>query len=183
LADAVDLDRPASLQYERTEGYLPLRDEVARYLRQLGVDAGPDDVLITAGAQQALDLIARALVRPGDRVVVEEPTYPGALDVFETAGAELVPVPVDREGMRTDLLRARANAARLIYTVPTFHNPTGVVMSAQRRHEVAALAQELGVPVVEDDYLREVRFGSPIPPPLAAFDPYGNVVHVGSFSE
>jgi DNA-binding transcriptional MocR family regulator len=95
-----------------------------------------------------------------------------------------VPVPVDRDGMRLDALRlALARPARLIYTVPTFHNPTGAVMSAQRRHELAALAHERGIPVVEDDYLREVRFGSSVPPPLAAFDQNGNVIHLGSFSK
>ena len=184
LAAALEHDRPACLEYEAAEGYPPLRDAVASYLRQLGVDAAAADVVITAGAQQAIDLLARVLVRPGDRVVVEEPTYPGALDAFESAGASLVPIPVDREGMRTDLLRrALAAGARLVYTVPTFHNPTGAVMSAQRRHELVALAHERGLPVVEDDYLREVRFGSPIPPPLAAFDQHGNVLHVGSFSK
>src|SRR5579884_1778700 len=184
LGAVVEHDRPGCLEYEHAEGYPPLRDAVARYLRQLGVDASADDVVITAGAQQAIDLLARVLVRPGDTVAIEEPTYPGALDAFETAGAWLVPVPLDREGMRVDVLRgAIEGGARLVYTVPTFHNPTGAVMSAQRRHELVALAQQLGVPVIEDDYLREVRFGSPIPPPLAAFDQHGDVVHVGSFSK
>lgn len=184
IGTVLDYDRPHCLEYERAEGYPPLRAAIAAYLRQLGVDAAAEDVLITAGAQQAIDLLARTLLRPGDRVVVEEPTYPGALDAFEAAGAQLVPVPLDREGLRADLFaRALADGARLAYTVPTFHNPTGTVMSAQRRHELVALAHEHGVPIVEDDYLREVRFGIPIPPPLAAFDGHGNVIHVGSFSK
>jgi len=124
-------------------------------------------------------------VRPGNPVVVEGPTYPGALEAFEAAGARLVEIPLDGEGMRADAL-ARAlerERPRLIYTIPTFHNPTVAVMGAARRREVVALAERHGVPLVEDDYLREVRFGSPIPPPLASFDGRGNVIHLGSFSK
>jgi DNA-binding transcriptional MocR family regulator len=185
IAEAIEEDGPAaSLQYAPSEGHAPLRSAIAEYLRQLGVDARVDDVVITGGAQQAIDLIARALIRPGDRVAVEEPTYPGALEAFEAAGARLVGVPLDVDGMRVDALAAHLeNGLRLVYTVPTFHNPTGAVMSAGRRRELVALAARHGVPVLEDDYLREVRFGSPIPPPIAAFDPAGNVIHVGSFSK
>jgi GntR family transcriptional regulator/MocR family aminotransferase len=184
LADAIERDSPASLQYGPSEGHPPLRAAIAAYLRQIGVAATTDEVVITAGAQQAIDLIARCLLRPGDRVAVEEPTYPGALEAFEAAGVELVPVPIDIDGMRPEPLeRALANGASLVYTVPTFHNPTGVVMSPARRREIVGLAARYRVPVLEDDYLREVRFGSPIPPPLAAFDGCGNVVHIGSFSK
>jgi GntR family transcriptional regulator/MocR family aminotransferase len=142
-------------------------------------------VIITAGAQQAIDLLGRALVQPGDRVVVENPTFPGALEVFETRGATLIGVPLDDEGMSASALERvlRQRQPRLIYTVPTFHNPTGVVMSAARRRAVVTLAHRYGVPILEDEYLREVRFGSPIPPPLASFDQHGNVVHIGSFSK
>ena len=185
IAEAIEEDGPAaSLQYAPSEGHPPLRSAIAEYLRTTGVDARVDDVVVTAGAQQAIDLIARNLIRPGDRVAVEEPTYPGALEAFETAGAELVGIPIDLDGMKIDALKPHLEAGlRLIYTVPTFHNPTGAVMSAARRRELVALAALHGVPILEDDYLREVRFGSPIPPPIAAFDASGNVIHVGSFSK
>jgi DNA-binding transcriptional MocR family regulator len=185
IAEAIEEDGPAaSLQYAPSEGHAPLRSSIAEYLREIGVDARVDDVVITAGAQQAIDLVARTLIRPGDRVAVEEPTYPGALEAFEAAGAELIGVPLDVDGMRVDALAPLlAAGVRLVYTVPTFHNPTGAVMSAGRRRELVGLAARHGVPVLEDDYLREVRFGSPVPPPIAAFDPSGNVIHVGSFSK
>jgi DNA-binding transcriptional MocR family regulator len=185
IAEAIAEDGPAaSLQYAPGEGHPPLRDAIAEYLRQLGLDVTADDILVTAGAQQAIDLIARSLLRPGDRVIVEEPTYPGALEAFEAAGAELVGVPVDVDGMQTDVLaRVLGDGARLIYTVPTFHNPTGVVMSAARRRHLVELAHRHRVPVLEDDYVHEVRFGSPVPPPIASLDRWGNVMHVGSFSK
>ena len=184
-ADALSSDWPGALEYESSRGYGPLREVLSRYLRQQGIAATADDVLITSGAQQAIDLIARALIRPGDRVVVEAPAYPGALEAFEARGAELIGVPLDGDGMSAaGLERALGRRQpRLIYAVPTFHNPTGQVMSAARRREVVALAERFCVPVLEDEYLREVRFGSPVPPPLAAFDQHGNVIHVGSFSK
>jgi 2-aminoadipate transaminase len=185
IADAIENDGPPSLQYEQSEGYGPLRSWIAAHLRLAGVELADDDVIVTAGAQQAIDLLTRVFLRAGDRVVVEAPTYPGALEAFESAGAEIVEVPLDGEGMRADLLAGllERHRPRLVYTIPTFHNPTGTVMSAGRRREVVALAERHAVPLVEDDYLREVRFGSPIPAPLAAFDADGNVILIGSFSK
>lgn len=184
-AQVMHEDGAVALDYEASEGYLPLRQAIAAYLRKLGVCAKPEQVLITAGAQQAIDLLARALLEPGDPVVVESPSYPGALVAFESRRATLIGVPLDAEGMRADALERalRQHQPRLIYTVPTFHNPTGIVMSAARRCEVVRLAHRYGVPILEDDYLREVRFGSPIPPPLAVCDRHGDVIHVGSFSK
>jgi GntR family transcriptional regulator/MocR family aminotransferase len=185
IADAIDHDGAASLQYEVVEGHPALRSWIAENLRGTGMTVDLDDVVITAGAQQAIDLVTRALLRPRDRVVVEGPTFPGALEAFEAAQASLVEVPLDGEGLRADLLAqaVERERPRLIYTIPTFHNPTGTVMSAQRRREVLQIAERAGVPILEDDYVREVRFGSPIPPPLAALDSVGNVIHIGSFSK
>jgi DNA-binding transcriptional MocR family regulator len=185
LSDVLSDDEDSPLGYESGQGHEPLRVVLAQYLRQQGIAVDANDVIITAGAQQAIDLLGHALVQPGDRVIVESPTYPGALEVFEMRGAELIGVPLDDEGMSATALERvlRQRQPRLIYTVPTFHNPTGRVMSAARRREVVTLAQQYSVPVIEDEYLRQVRFGSPIPQPLAAFDQHGNVVHIGSFSK
>ena len=111
IADAIENDGPASLQYAPTEGYRPLRGWIGAHLRLSGVEVDDEDVIVTAGAQQAIDLLARIFVRPGDRVVVEAPTYPGALEAFESAGAVLVDLPLDGEGMRADALRARSSAS------------------------------------------------------------------------
>jgi GntR family transcriptional regulator/MocR family aminotransferase len=185
LTGVLDRDGAAALGPEHSDGYPPLRRALAQYVRQLGIVAGPDEIVVTAGTQQAITMLAGALLRPGDGVVVESPTWPGALEAFEARQADVIGVPLDRDGMRADLLQRvlEARRPRLIYTVPTFQNPTGIVMSATRRREIVTLAHRYGVPILEDDHVREVRFGSPIPPPLAAFDRYGDVIHASSFTK
>ena len=175
----------AALGPEETQGHRGLREAFAAYLRKLDIPATADTILVTSGSQQSVDLVVSALVRPGDRVAVEDPTWPGALGALEAAGAAIVGIPVDDHGMRMDALEnaLAAGDVRLIYTIPTYHNPTGTVMPVSRRRELVRLARRHGVPVLEDDALREVRFGSPLPPALSALDPSGNVLCVGSFSK
>lgn len=185
LTEVLDEDGAAALGPEHADGYPPLRRNLTGYLRQLGLDVTPDDILITAGTQQVIAMVATSLIQPGDRVVVETPTWPGALDAFQIRQAELIGIPVDSDGMRVDLLEQvlERERPRLIYTIPTFQNPTGAVMSAARRRALVTLAARYGVPILEDDHVREVRFGDPIPPPLAAFDRHGNVIHASSFTK
>ncbi|HET7596221.1 MAG TPA: PLP-dependent aminotransferase family protein, partial [Burkholderiales bacterium] len=176
--------RGRALGPEETQGNRELRAAFAAYLRKLGVPVGADGLMVTSGSQQAMDLVIAALVRPGERVAVEDPTWPGALSLLESLGIEPVGIPVDAHGMRMDALEeALARGVRLVYTVPTYHNPTGAVMPVSRRRELLRLARRHGVPVLEDDALREVRFGAALPPPLAALDTGGNVICVGSFSK
>jgi GntR family transcriptional regulator/MocR family aminotransferase len=183
--DVQDIDGAAALGPEHSDGYPPLRATLADYLRQLGLTVGPEEILVTSGTQQAIGLVCDALLRPGATVVVEEPTWPGVLDALESRHLRAVGVPLDADGLRADALSVVLEQSHpgLIYTVPTFHNPTGIVMSAARRREVVALAHRHGVPILEDDHVREVRFGNPIPPPLAALDPHGTVIHTGSFTK
>jgi GntR family transcriptional regulator / MocR family aminotransferase len=185
LADVLDRDGPSALGPEGGAGYPPLRHWLADYLRQNGLVATPDDILVTGGTQQTISLVAATLLQPGDRVITEVPTWPGALEVFEAAGARVIAIPLDRGGIQLDRLVEALDheQPRLIYTVPTFQNPTGSVMSALRRRALCALADQYGVPILEDDHVREVRFGQPIPPPLAAFDRRGDVIHAGGFTK
>lgn len=170
---------------EHTEGNQGLRRALAQYLQHLGIPIDKHALLVTTGSQQAISLVADALVKPGDYVVLENPTWPGALEAFSMRGAQLIPMPIDRHGMQIDGLQEilETKQPRLIYTVPTFHNPTGAVMSLERRKRLVSLAKEYGVPILEDDALREVRFGLPLPRPLASLDTSGNVINIGSFTK
>jgi DNA-binding transcriptional MocR family regulator len=174
------------LQYAPTEGNPDLRALVADRMTARGLPTATEDLLITTGSQQALTLIAAALLDPGAVVAVEEPTYLAALQCFQLAGARIVTVPTDDEGIDpaalADVLRSTRPA--LLYLVPTFANPTGRTLSVQRRRQVAALAAEHGTWVVEDDPYGELRYRGETVPALAAQPgAEDRVLHLGSFSK
>jgi DNA-binding transcriptional MocR family regulator len=170
------------LTYGDSEGYAPLRDAIAARMRARGCGVDARDVLVLTGSTQGITLVAQSLAEPGDEIVVEAPTYPGALQIFQIAGLRAIPVPVDDDGMRTDHVEAilRTRRPRFIYTMPALHNPTGVTMSAQRRDRLVTLARRHGVPVVEDDPYGELAV--PASTPLLARDPE-YVIYVSSFSK
>ncbi|MCK2218518.1 PLP-dependent aminotransferase family protein [Actinomadura sp. ATCC 31491] len=148
-----------------------------------GVSAS--DVLVTAGGQSALSMAFRAVAAPGDPVLMESPTYPGAIAAARAAGLRPVPVPMDADGLRPDLLAdafARTRA-RLLYCQPAFHNPTGAVLAPQRRRQVVDAARAAGAFVIEDDFARHLGHGAPVPPPLLADDRDGTVVHLTSLTK
>jgi 2-aminoadipate transaminase len=156
-----------TLQYSTTEGDPALRAAIASRLGARGLPTDADEVLITSGSQQALTLIAAVLLEPGDTVLVEEPSYLAALQCFQMAGARLVPVPCDDEGLDPEALPAlvRRERPKLLYTVPTFHNPTGRTLPLERRKALAAAAGRLGLWIVEDDPYGELRYrGEPVAP-------------------
>jgi 2-aminoadipate transaminase len=161
-----------AVQYGETAGLQRLREVLAAHeTARVGRPIRPAEVIVTSGAQQALDLLARALLDPGDAVVVEDPVYVGALQVFQAAGAALHPVPVDDAGMDVDALAARLAAGlrpRLVHTVSSFHNPRGVTMAPDRRARLAALADRYGFLVVEDDPYGLLAFDGHPPVPVAA---------------
>ena len=187
LDEALGAGGEGLLQYCPPEGYGPLREAIAARLAARGARVGADRVLVCAGSQQGLYLLARALVEPGDAVAVEAPTYHGALQVFRAVGARLVPLPADRDGLdpdRLDDLLGR-RTVKLIYVLPTFQNPTGATLALDRRQRLLAAARRHGVPLVEDDPYGELRYdGTPLPP-LLALDPSagGPVVHLSTFSK
>ena len=168
-------------------GYLPhglpeLRAAVAGRCIERGLPADPDDVVITTGAHQALSLIARQTIRAGDAVIVETPTFPGLLDVVRRFGARAVPLPVDEQGARTELLDdlIERTGARLVYLGPDHHNPTGTVLPLERRRLVAEVAERRDVVVIEDQAMAELDLdGTPLPPPISALGA-GQVLTVGS---
>ncbi len=178
-------DGGEALQYDEAGGYEPLRTDIASLLAAEGVEIGPGGVLVTSGSQQALDLGARVLSKPGDLVVTESPTYLGALDVFRANGARVIGVPVDGEGLRVDVLEEVLSSCdpSFIYTIPAFHNPTGVTLSLERRHRLLHLAQRYDLAVLEDGICSELRYEGSSVPSLRALDGGDRVVYVNSFSK
>jgi 2-aminoadipate transaminase len=184
-ADVLADDAAAALQYGPTEGYRPLRAWVAERMTRRGLAASADQVLITAGAQQGIDLVGKALIDPGDTVVVESPSYLAALQSFSTCEARFATVPSDEGGMCTDALERvlREERPRLIYLVPNFNNPSGTTLPLQRRLQIARLAAEYQVTVLEDDPYGELRYRGVALPPIAGLVPGAPVIHLGSFSK
>lgn len=166
-------------------GYWPLRQAVAHILSSQGIPAQPGDVLITSGSQQALHLVANVLLRPRDIVLVESPTYNVAIDLFRSLGVRLYGIPVDEYGMQVERVEEALRTAhpRLIFTVPTFHNPTGTCLTGKRRRKLVRLAHRYSVPILEDDYGGNLRFEGRAQPALKAIDPGGCVIYAGTFSK
>jgi len=178
-AEVLDKDGDAALQYAASEGYAPLREAVAQML-PWNVD--PAQVLITTGSQQGLDLIAKVLLDPGSRVLVETPTYLGALQAFAPMEPVAVGVASDAQGVSPEDLMAKAEGARFVYLLPNFQNPTGRTMTEERRAAVSAVAQKAGLPIVEDNPYGELWFDEAPPLPLTARNPEG-CIYLGSFSK
>ena len=173
------------LGYGPTAGYGPLREAIAADLRRRGSKVSAESVLVTNGSQQAIELAFRTFVDAGDPVIVEDPTYTGAISVLSSIGARIVGVPGDDDGIRTDLL-ARAlerHKPRVLYLQPTFHNPTARVTVEARRHELLELASRHRCIVVEDDWAGDLRFEGSDLPTLHALDGGRHVLHLGTFSK
>ncbi|MDR5802456.1 PLP-dependent aminotransferase family protein [Caballeronia sp. LZ001] len=177
-------DQPAAaLQYSATEGYMPLREWIAARYSKDGVTIRPTQVLITTGSQQALDLLGKTLVDPGSRVLVETPTYLGALQSFSMFEPHYVQMPTDEAGLIPEGLSAALTAdARLLYAQPNFQNPTGRRLPLERRRALAAFAQSAGFPIIEDDPYGALDYaGAPLPTLLSMAPDH--IVHLGSFSK
>lgn len=183
-----------ALQYGTTEGYQPLREMIAERSARYGLNVGADNISITSGSQQALDLVGRLFLNRGDKVIVENPTYLGALQAWNAYGADYMPVAMDEEGMITsELEEALRKGAKFIYVLPNFQNPSGVTLSLKRREELVKLADHYGTPIIEDDPYGQIRFEGKNLPPVAAVDSKyrgqngntydGNVIYLSTFSK
>jgi len=172
------------LDYGPPQGRQELREAIALRLRRLrGVDASPDRIVIVNGTQQALDLLSRVLLNPGDRVLMEEPHYTGARSAFKSAGAELVLSPVDGHGIRIPKPVTGRSRVRLVYCTPSHQFPTGVVLPIARRLELLDWASRAGAFIIEDDYDGEYRYDGPPLQALAGLDRTGRAIYVGTFSK
>lgn len=175
-----------ALQYGGSEGRFETREIVAELMAEVGVRVKPEDIVITSGAQQALDLLGKTFINPGDVIITEGPTYVGALQAFSAYQPDIHCVPLDDQGMRMDLLeeelkRLGHRGAKFIYTIPNFHNPAGVTMTSARRDRLIELAREYDIPVVEDDPYGRLRFEGGHQRPLRARD--DEVIYLGTFSK
>ena len=174
------------LSYDNFQGgYIPLRRTISHLLASQGIRGQADSVLITSGSQQALSLICQVLLKPGDVVLVESPTYNLALELFESLKLKIVSVPVDQFGMCVDQVEPMLQRyhPRLIYSIPNFQNPSGVCMSASRRRALVALADCYQIPICEDDFAGDLRYDGRSKPALKALDPGGRVLYIGTFSK
>ncbi len=183
-----------ALQYSTTEGYLPLREMIARHTARFGVEVSPDNILITSGSQQALDFIGRLFINRGDYIVVESPTYLGALQAWNAYGAQYISVRTDEYGMVVDELEAALRIGpKFIYVLPNFQNPSGVTLSLERRKQLIEIADKYGVPLIEDDPYGQLRYEGDHIPSLVYLDSQyreknggtysGNVIYLSTFSK
>lgn len=185
FSDGLLSARQSALGYCPVEGLQSLRRGIAARMRGRGVAVDLQHVLILSGSTQGIGLISRFLLHPGDEVVVEVPTYLGAIHSFRALGARVIGVPMDNEGMRIDLLESilARRQPRFIYTSPTFHNPTGVVMSYERRKRLLQLAKRYQIPILEDDAYGEIFFDGKEQQPLKAIDKHEQVLYLSTYSK
>lgn len=160
-----------ALQYGATEGYRPLREWIVAYMARYGIEAAPENILITSGSQQALDMIGRVLINPGDLILTEAPTYLGALQAWRSYQAEFTSVPIDDDGLQVERLEeALCAGPKFMYILPNFQNPGGVTLSHDRRRKLIEFADRYGVPIIEDDPYGELRFEGEHERPLVVVD-------------
>lgn len=178
-------DAPGNLGYGELAGYTPLRELIAERMRVRGIHTTPDDVMVTNGSQQGIDLIARLMLDPGDAILVEGPTYIGAMQTFDAYEVDYVVIPMDEEGIDVAALEARLDQLerkpKLLYTIPAFQNPTGAAVSPDRRRALLELAERRHLLILEDDPYGELWYDHPPAPALRADHP--SVVYLGSFSK
>ncbi|MEJ2758777.1 MAG: PLP-dependent aminotransferase family protein [Anaerolineales bacterium] len=183
-----------ALQYGTTEGFLPLREMIVERSGRYGIHINPDNVLITSGSQQALDLVGKVFIDVGDKILVESPTYLGAIQAWKVYGAQFISVDTDDYGMIPESLESKmAEAPKLMYVLPNFHNPKGCTLTKERRERIVEIAQKYQVPIIEDDPYGQLRYEGEHLPPLLQIDAEfrgnnttnykGNVIYLSTFSK
>lgn len=179
-------DPTAALQYSVTEGYPKLREQLKEYMHSQQTGGKNDDLIITSGAQQVMDLAAKALLNEGDIVLCEAPSFIGSLNTFRSYNAKLIGIPVEHDGMDMEQLETALQTSqnvRFIYTIPTFQNPSGVTMCLEKRKQLYALAKRYNVLILEDNPYGELYYNGAVPPTIKSMDTEGIVIYAGSFSK
>lgn len=178
-------EQPLTLGYMESRGSLPLRKTISTHLKTKGITASPEAILIVSGGLQALQLISIGLLKRGSTILHETPSYLNSVHVFQSAGMNLLGVPLDDKGIKCDFIKRmkRQHDAALVYTIPNFHNPTGMLMSQSRRMELLKVCQQESIPIIEDDVYGDLWIDTPPANPLKANDTQGNVLYIGSVSK
>jgi len=172
-------------RYGPIEGFLPLREYIAKKMKSIGITTTPANIFITSGSQQALEITSRILIESGDYVITEEPTYSGALGILSTLRAKIIGIPLEKDGLNMNILEdvLKKYNPKYIYTTPNFQNPTGITMSINKREKLISLAEKYNVPIIEDDVSGDLRFEGEDLPPLKALDRTDQVVYINSLSK
>lgn len=190
MQDVLEKHGPNALQYSTTEGAPALREEIAKMVRKDGMNINADEVLITHGSQQGLDLISKVFIDPGSTVIMEAPTYLGAINAFKNFGANVEEVPIDNDGMIPDALEEKLDELdkknvrpRLVYIMPTFHNPAGVTLPENRRRKIMEIVSTRNLLLVEDDPYGKLRYSGEDIPTMKSMDKDGRVIYLATFSK
>ncbi|MDI3535199.1 MAG: hypothetical protein PWQ82_1564 [Thermosediminibacterales bacterium] len=185
LNEVLDRDGGFAFGYQESQGFFPLRESITAYLRYYGIEKTPECIQIISGAQQGIDVLAKALLNFGDCLVVESPTYTGAIAAFRSRGAKIIEVPIEKDGINLEVLEKKLKKfhPKFIYVMPNFQNPTGYCYSLKKRKALLQLAKQYDTLIIEDDYLSELNFSRKKLAPLKAIDHYNKVVYIKSFSK
>lgn len=185
IDNVLQRDGVEAITYEEPEGYMPLREATRDYVTSQGIDCRAENILITGGAQQAIDLVIQSILNPGDLLLVSNPTYLGVLDISHARRVVPLGIPTDSDGIILSALEDLLieHNPKLLYINPTFTNPNGTVMSIHRRRQLLRLAQEYNFLILEDGVYHELHFDEPAPPPLKALDETGSVLHASGYSK
>ena len=185
---AMESDGSAALQYGSSEGHIGLKEVIVGLMATDGIKVHPEDIIVTGGGQQALDLLGKVFINPNDKILVEAPSYVGAIQVFNSYQADMISIPLDEHGLQVDLLKkeledlqAKGERAKFIYVVPDFHNPAGVTLSAERRKKLLALSEEYKLLILEDNPYSRLRFEGDHLKPMRSENPL--VVYLSTFSK
>ncbi len=178
-------DGIAAMDYGERNGFAPLREGITHILASQGLQTHPENILITAGSQQAIGLVSQLILNPGDVILVESPTYSIAMELFRALGFRIIGIPMDNQGMQVEKLERllQQHHPKLIYTIPNFHNPTGTCLNSARRRQLMVLADRYNIPILEDDFVGDLRYEGRSQPSLKALDPGGRVIYVSTFSK
>jgi DNA-binding transcriptional MocR family regulator len=181
----LERDRGYAFGYQKSQGYYPLRETIAEYVAEYNIETTAEQVQIVSGAQQGIDVLAKTFLDYGDTVFVERPTYPGAISVFESRRANIVEIPVDSNGLKTDVLvdKLATEQPQFLYLMPNFQNPTGYSYSRQRKEELLELAEEYDLKIIEDDCLNDLNYSQQESLTLKSLDQNNRVIYLKSFSK